>query len=85
MIRHLKVHDVSPNPKRARLFKPRAPESAEQAALARMAELRAVGYSTREIARVLAKEGHPTKRGGRWTSPVVARILARTSRQNTAA
>lgn len=22
-------------------------------------------------------EGHPTKRGGRWTSPVVARILAR--------
>ncbi|MGV0765615.1 recombinase family protein [Mycolicibacterium sp. XJ647] len=53
------------------------PEPAEQAALARMRELQTVGYSTREIARVLADEGHPTKRGGRWTSPVVARILAR--------
>lgn len=61
------------------------PEPAEQAALARMRELQAVGYSTREIARVLAEEGHPTKRGGRWTSPVVARILARAATRGTAA
>jgi DNA invertase Pin-like site-specific DNA recombinase len=53
------------------------PDAAEQVALARMSELQGVGYSTREIARVLAAEGHPTKRGGRWTSPVVARIMGR--------
>jgi len=61
------------------------PEPAEQAALVRMSELKGGDYSTRQIARVLAAEGHPTKRGGRWTSPVVARILARKSRQSTAA
>lgn len=61
------------------------PEPAEQAALARMRELQAVGYSTREIARLLADEGHPTKRGGRWTSPVVARILSRAATRGTAA
>ena len=60
-------------------------ESAEQAALARMRALAERGASTREIARVLAAEGHPTKRGGRWSSPVVARILARIGRQDTAA
>lgn len=60
-------------------------ESAEQAALARMRALAEQGASTREIARMLAAEGHPTKRGGRWTSPVVARILARANTRGTAA
>ena len=54
-----------------------AQHPAEQKALRRMADLREGGCSTREIAAALAAEGHPTKRGGRWTSPVVARILAR--------
>lgn len=61
------------------------PEPAEQAALARMRELQAVGYSTREIARVLADEGRPTKRGGEWSSPTVARILIRANREGSAA
>ncbi|BCO43900.1 hypothetical protein MINTM020_47550 [Mycobacterium paraintracellulare] len=61
------------------------PEPAEQAALSRMRELQAVGYSTREVARVLAEEGHPTKRGGQWSSPTVARILNRANREGSAA
>jgi DNA invertase Pin-like site-specific DNA recombinase len=52
---------------------------AEQRALALMKSMRKGGCSTRDIAAALAAEGHPTKRGGRWTSPVVARILARTT------
>lgn len=52
---------------------------AEQRALARMLALRAQGKSTRVIAAVLTAEGHPTRRGGEWSSPVVARILARES------
>lgn len=50
---------------------------AEQRGLARLRALAAGGASTREIAATLAEEGHPTQRGGRWTSPVVARILSR--------
>ncbi|GAA2648533.1 resolvase [Paractinoplanes durhamensis] len=50
---------------------------AEQRGLARLKELAAGGASTRAIAATLAEEGHPTQRGGRWTSPVVARILSR--------
>ena len=61
------------------------PVPAEQKALARMKALAAQGKSTREIARVLTAEGHPTKRGGRWTSPVVARILKRTNQIQEAA
>lgn len=53
------------------------PVPAEQAALRRMRELRAGGASTHQIADVLTTEGHPTKRGGRWSSATVARILAR--------
>jgi DNA invertase Pin-like site-specific DNA recombinase len=55
------------------------PVPAEQAALSRMLELRDVGRSTREIAAVLTAEGHPTKRGGVWSSPTVSRILAHQS------
>jgi DNA invertase Pin-like site-specific DNA recombinase len=49
----------------------------EQAALLRMVELHRQHMTTREIAVTLAAEGHPTKRGGRWTSAVVSRILSR--------
>lgn len=58
-------------------YNKRGPVPAEQAALRRMRELRADGASTREIAQVLTTEGHPTARGGAWSSPTVARILAR--------
>lgn len=53
------------------------PVLAEQAALRRMLALRAEGKSTREIAQALTTEGAPTARGGAWSSPTVARILAR--------
>lgn len=53
------------------------PVPAEQAALRRMVELRAAGASTHQIADTLTAEGHPTKRGGRWASATVSRILAR--------
>lgn len=53
------------------------PVPTEQRALKRMQKLRSRGMTCREIADTLATEGHPTKRGGRWTSPVVSRILAR--------
>lgn len=53
------------------------PDRREQAALRRMRDLAATGASTREIAAALRAEGHPTKRGGSWSPPVVARILAR--------
>ncbi|BCO99312.1 recombinase family protein [Mycobacterium intracellulare] len=76
-----RVDKPSPeNPYRALVAEP-----AEQAALVRMRELQAAGYSTRKVARVLADEGHPTERGGRWTSPVVARILARANARGSAA
>lgn len=53
------------------------PHPQEQVALARMLELSSAGLTTREVAEVLRHEGHPTKRGGNWSGPVVARILAR--------
>lgn len=53
------------------------PHETEQAALRRMRELHDAGKSTREIAATLIAQGHPTKRGGRWSSPTVARILSR--------
>lgn len=53
------------------------PVPEEQDALARMNELRAAGSTMSTIAGVLATEGYPTKRGGRWTSPVISRILSR--------
>lgn len=50
---------------------------AEQRALTRMRELRDQGCTMAQIADALAAEGHPTKRGGGWSSPVVSRILSR--------
>lgn len=61
------------------------PDPAEQAALVRMTALAEQGVSTREIARMLTAEGHPTKRGGNWSSPTVARILSRANTKGTAA
>ncbi|VBA45619.1 hypothetical protein LAUMK191_00421 [Mycobacterium attenuatum] len=56
------------------------PVPAEQAALSKMKALSAQGVSTREIARVLTADGHPTKRGGTWCAATVARILKRDMR-----
>lgn len=56
------------------------PIPAEQAALRLMRSLAAEGRSTRDIARALLDGGRPTKRGGAWSPPVVARILARSNR-----
>lgn len=53
------------------------PIPAEQDALALMRDLRAAGETCASIAATLSDKGHPTKRGGRWTSPVVSRILSR--------
>lgn len=53
------------------------PIPSQQAALAYMRELRNGGLSTREIAAALSAEGHPTARGGAWSSASVSRILAR--------
>lgn len=53
------------------------PVVAEQHALAKMRALSAQGVPVNEIARVLAAEGHPTKRGGRWCGATVARIMRR--------
>lgn len=61
------------------------PVPAERQALARMKELAAQGVSTREISRVLADEGHPTKRGGQWCAATVARILRRANVDSAAA
>lgn len=59
-------------------------DAAEQAGRRRLLALDAAGISTRLIAKTLAEEGHPTKRGGAWTSPVVSRILARERAETTA-
>jgi Resolvase, N terminal domain/Recombinase len=53
------------------------PEPSEQAALARIRQLRATGQSVRAIAAVLTDEGHQPKRGGQWHPETVRRICAR--------
>lgn len=50
----------------------------EQSAIARMVELREVGKSLREIGAVLDAEGIRPRRGERWHSMQVGRVLART-------
>lgn len=52
-------------------------DETEMAAVCRAVELRAEGSSLRQIARILAEEGHATKRGGRWEAMTVGRVLAR--------
>jgi DNA invertase Pin-like site-specific DNA recombinase len=53
------------------------PDPAEQAALVRIAELRASGATLREIARELDSNGHKPKRGERWHPESVRRIVER--------
>jgi site-specific DNA recombinase len=55
------------------------PDSAEQAALARISELRSEGATLREIARALEAEGHRTKRARRWHPETLRRIAMRVS------
>lgn len=64
-------------------YGPAGPVPVEQSVLAHMRVLRASGQSTRAIAAALTAAGTPTKRGGAWSSPVVARILARTDSTDT--
>jgi DNA invertase Pin-like site-specific DNA recombinase len=52
-------------------------DPAEQAAIARIAELHRGGASLRAIAAALAAEGHRPKRGDRWHPQTVARVLGR--------
>jgi DNA invertase Pin-like site-specific DNA recombinase len=54
-----------------------APDPAEQATVARIAELHASGASLRTIADTLADEGHRPKRGDRWHPQTLARIVHR--------
>ncbi|VBA58320.1 hypothetical protein LAUMK191_04479 [Mycobacterium attenuatum] len=49
---------------------------AEQAALRHMCGLRAGGASTHQIAHTITDEGHPTQRGGRWSSAKVSRTVS---------
>jgi DNA invertase Pin-like site-specific DNA recombinase len=53
------------------------PVPAEQAALSAMREMQKAGATHATIATALREQGHPTKRGGAWSQPVVSRILAR--------
>jgi len=49
----------------------------EQAAISRMKELRAAGYSTREITEAVRREGYRTRSGGYFGQTQVCRVLAR--------
>ena len=55
----------------------RAPEPAEGAAVARLLELRRLGYSTRAIAAMLDAEGHKPRRAESWSSMMVSVIARR--------
>lgn len=56
-------------------------DEAEQAAVARILELRGEGLSLREIIARLDAEGIRAKRGGGWSPSTVSRVLARAGRQ----
>lgn len=53
------------------------PSRQEQAALARMQELRGMGYSLRRIGAILDEEGLPPRRAKKWTAQVISEILIR--------
>jgi DNA invertase Pin-like site-specific DNA recombinase len=55
------------------------PVVAERQTIDRIVALRAQGRTLREIARTLAAEGRPTKRGGAWRPEIVRRALHRQS------
>jgi DNA invertase Pin-like site-specific DNA recombinase len=56
------------------------PDEAEQAALARIAELSAAGESLRAIAATLDAEGLRPKRADKWSAEAVRRVIARSAR-----
>jgi DNA invertase Pin-like site-specific DNA recombinase len=58
-------------------------DAAEQAALARISELRRQGHSLRTIARILTQEGHRPRRSERWHPESLRRIIARLEREHT--
>lgn len=63
--------------KKAQGVKLGAPALNDPAALARVRELNAQGYSLRFIACALQREGFATLRGGRWEAMTVKRLLDR--------
>ncbi|WP_265416847.1 recombinase family protein [Gordonia otitidis] len=52
-------------------------DETEQAVLARMRSLSGEGCSTRAIATIVNDEGLTTRKGGRWSSASVARLIRR--------
>ena len=56
------------------------PDSAEQAAVLAITELRAQGHSLRGIASMLNRHGHRTRRGTAWRLESVNRVVRTTSR-----
>jgi DNA invertase Pin-like site-specific DNA recombinase len=51
------------------------PDPAEQAILCRMRELKAAGYTTRQVADELNRQGYTTRRGTAWRFQYVAEAL----------
>ena len=49
----------------------------EQQAVSRARELRAQGFTLRQVAEVLTREGYQTKRGGQWYACTVQKVLSR--------
>lgn len=49
----------------------------EQQAVSRARELRAQGFTLRQVAEVLTREGFNTKRGGQWYACTVQKVLSR--------
>lgn len=50
---------------------------AESKTVERIGQLRAQGATLHAIARTLCREGHPTKRGGKWAPETVRKVLGR--------
>jgi DNA invertase Pin-like site-specific DNA recombinase len=55
------------------------PDPVEQAVIEQMVDLRARGWSLRQIAEALNEGRFPSKRAGRWHPQTVSRVLAQKS------
>ncbi len=53
----------------------------EARTVTRILELRAAKHSMRTVCEMLAREGHAPKRGGRWYSMTIKRVLERSLRR----
>lgn len=60
------------------------PDLVEQAAMERMAALRAAGATFRELARMLANEGFRPRSGGAWSTATISRLINRCSQSDAA-